>query len=134
MQVNRDLLKLVAENPDLPIVAMVDSDVCWDGPGYWMASFTSVAIAEIGIVGERFYDDRDSFMEAYYDKYDDELTKRFNYHPCLGLKNCTPETVQANNEAEEKLDSYLEEMADKYMKKAIVVYVNEPDISKWEVA
>lgn len=130
----KELVDIVTANPELPIVAMVNGDIC-DGEGrYWMASFTSVEVTEVGIVGERVYDDRDSFKEAYYDKYDDELTERFGYTPCLCLKNCTPEKIKANDEAEEKLEAYLDEMADKYMKKAIVVYINEPDISEWEEA
>ena len=139
MNVNSELLKVVAENPDLPIVAMVNSDVVWDGDGYWMASFSSVSITEVGLVGERYYDDRDSFKEAYYDRYDDELTEKFNYRPCLSLENnrwgtVTPEEIQANEIAETRLEAYLEEMADQYMKKCIVVYVNEPDLSDWRNA
>lgn len=137
--INRDLADIMAANPELPVVAMVDSDVCWDGDGYWMTSFSSVEIRDVGLVGERYYDDRDSFKEAYYDRYDDELTERFNYRPCLSIDNgrwgnVTPEEIKANEVAETRLEAYLEEMADQYMKKCIVVYVNEPDLTDWRNA
>lgn len=139
MQVNKDLVRIVAENPDLPIVAMVNGEVCWEDGSYWMASFSSVEVTEVGLVGERYYDDRDSFKEAYYDKYDSELTKRFNYRPCLSIDNnrwgeISPEEIRANEVAEAKLEAYLEERADEYMKKCIVVYIDEPDLSDWKEA
>lgn len=135
----QELIKLVAENPELPIIALVNGNVCWEDNLWWMASFSSVAVAEVGLVGERYYDDRDSFKEAYYDKYDDKLTQRFNYRPCLSLDNnrwgeVSPEEIRANEVAETRLDAYLEEMADRYMKKCIVVYIDEPDLSGWEEA
>ena len=139
MHVNKDLVKIVAANPDLPIVALIDGDLC-DGSGmYWMASFSSVEITEVGLVGERYYDDRDSFKEAYYDRYDDELTKQFNYRPCVTISNekwggYTPEEIRTNELAEAKLEAYLEEMADKYMKKAIVVYIKELNMNDWQEA
>ena len=37
---SEELLKLVAENPDLPVVPMVDSEVCGgDEYGYWLGEF-----------------------------------------------------------------------------------------------
>lgn len=139
MQVNKELLKLVAENPELPIVAMVNGEVCWDGDNYWMARFSSVSIENVGIIGERWYDDLESFIEAYYDKYDYELCEMFGYNPrCCGVSvergEYTQEQFAANCLAEEKLDEYLNNKANEYMKKCIVVYVGEPDMSEWQVA
>ena len=31
------LLRLVQENPDLPVVPMVDGGIAWDDSGYFMA-------------------------------------------------------------------------------------------------
>ena len=131
----KELLDIVAANPDLPIIAMVDSDVCLDGDGYWMAGFSSVRVEYVGLVGERYYDDRESFKEAYYDRYDDELSERFNYNPCIGtFGNYTKEVIEANDKAEAELEAYLEARADEYMKKCIVVYINEPDLTDWRNA
>lgn len=35
------LLKLISENPDLPIVPMVDSNIVSDDYGYWLADWGS---------------------------------------------------------------------------------------------
>lgn len=132
---NKELLETVAANPDLPIVAFVNGDICHEENMYWMASFGSVEVREVGIVGERYYDDRDSFKEAYYDKYAEQLTEKFNYHPRIGsFGDYTQEVIEANDKAEAELEKYLDEMATKYMKKCIVVYVDEPDLTDWEEA
>jgi hypothetical protein len=39
---NNELLRIVAENPDLPIVAMVDSDIVCEDYGRWLASLGKV--------------------------------------------------------------------------------------------
>lgn len=37
---NRDeLFRLIKENPDLPVVPMVDGEICGDDSGYWMAGW-----------------------------------------------------------------------------------------------
>lgn len=133
--VNEELLEVVAANPGLPIVAFVNGDVCYEDNMYWMASFSSVEVREVGLVDERYFDDRDSFKEAYYDKYDEELTEKFNYHPTIGVfGNYTREAIEANDKAEAELEKYLEEKADEYMKKCIVVYIDEPDLTDWKEA
>ena len=124
--VNRELADLMAANPDLPVVAYVNGDICHDYGMYWMGAFTSVFVASVGLVGERMYDDRYDWMEAYYNNHEDEIAEQFGY------SNQDPEEVR--DAAEAAIDEYLEKMADKYMKKCIVVYVNEPDMSEWEEA
>lgn len=126
MQVSKDLVRLVAENPELPIVAYVNGDICHDYGMYWMGAFTNVFVAEVGLVGERMYDDRYDWMDAYYNEHGEDIAEQFSY------SNQDPKEVR--DAAEARIDEYLEKMADKYMKKCIVVYVNEPDMSEWEAA
>lgn len=38
------LLRLVQENPDLPVVPMVDGGVAWDDSGYFMAAFGAAEV------------------------------------------------------------------------------------------
>lgn len=137
--INRDLLELVAANPDLPIVAMVNGEVCWDDSCYWMASFSAASIELVGLIGDHWYDDKDSFTEVYYDKYADELCEKFNYEPrCCAASvergEYTQEQFAANCLAEAELEKYLDEIVTKYMKRCIVVYVDAPDLSYWEEA
>ena len=47
MNNTQEFLELVKQNPDLPIVPMVDSDVCCgDEYGWWLGSFGSASIDE----------------------------------------------------------------------------------------
>ena len=130
----QELLKLVAENPELPVVAMVDGEICWDDCRYWLGSFTRAEITELGLIGDRYYDDRDDFKEAYYDKYCEELDEKFNFNPVISAfgNYYTNEAIKTNEEAENGLEAYLDEMADKYMTKMIAVYVGPPDTNLLE--
>ena len=137
--VKSNLLELVATNPELPIVAMVNGEVCWDDSCSWMASFSAASIELVGLIGEHWYDDVDSFKEVYYDKYSEELCEKFNYDPRCCVASIqrgehTEEQFAANCLAEAELENYLDEMVKKYMKRCIVVYVDAPDLSDWEEA
>ncbi len=123
---NKAFVELVAQNSDLPIVAMVDGEIVEDPGLMWMGSITNALISDIGLISERYYDDRSDFMDAYYSKYSDILAERFGYN------NQDPKEIR--EAAEVAIDEYLEQMADKYMKKAIVIYVREPDYKIWEEA
>lgn len=130
---NNELLRIVAENPDLPIVAMVDSDIVCEDYGRWLASFGKAYVGEYAIYNERFYDDRESFTEDYYGCNDTELDERFNFNPCITdfAVKCgryTEAQFLANKEAEKALNKHLEEIAEKYFKKAIIVNIDLPDI------
>lgn len=139
MQENKDLLKLIAENPELPVVAMVNGDICWDDSCYWMGRFSAASIKLVGLIGDHWYDDSESFKEVYYDKYSEKLCEKFNYSPRCCVASVergeyTQEQFAANCLAEAELDKYLNEMANKYMKKCIVVYVDAPEMTDWKVA
>ena len=137
--INSKLLELVAVNPNLPIVALVNGEICWDDGSYWMGNFSAASVELIGLIGDHWYDDVDTFKEVYYDKYAEELCEKFNYDPrCCAASvqrgEHTQEQFAANCLAEEELDKYLDEMARKYMRKCIVVYVDAPDMNDWEEA
>lgn len=139
MQVNEDLLKLIAENPELPVVPLVNGEICWDDCSCWMGAFSAASIELVGLIGDHWYDDVDSFKEVYYDKYSTELCEKFNYEPrCCTVSvergEYTQEQFTANCLAEEQLENYLSEMVKKYMKRCIVVYVEAPDMNEWEEA
>lgn len=59
------LLQLAAENPDLPIVPLVDYDVVGDGYGFWLGEFGNCYVGEYACYGERYYEDRDELKEDY---------------------------------------------------------------------
>ena len=136
---NRELAKIMSENPELPVVALVNGEICWDDSSYWMAGFSAVSIENVGLIGDRWYDDFDSFTEAYYDKYSTELCKMFEYNPrCCTASvqrgEFTDEQFEINCLAEAQLEEYLREKANEYMKRCIVVYVDVPDLTTWQEA
>jgi hypothetical protein len=140
MSETKKFVELVAANQGLPIVAMVNGEICEpDATLYWMGSFSAASVELIGLIDERWYDDVDDFKEVYYDKYSEELCEKFNYDPRCCAINVdrglyTQEQFAANCLAEEELEKYLSEMVKKYMRRCIVVYVDEPDMSQWEEA
>lgn len=122
MQENiKELIRLIQENPDLPVISMVEQEAVSDEWGYTAASFGRGYVEEYALYNERYYSDRESFKEDYYDYNDDELCKRFNYNPRL------PDENEENNQNERLLEKYLDSIADEYFKKAIVVYIHPYD-------
>lgn len=132
---NQEFIRIVAENPDLPIVAMVDSDIVCECYGRWLASFGNAYVGEYAIYNERFYDDRESFKEDYFCQNDDELCEKYNFNPCITdyavkIGRYTAEQFAENDKADKAITKYLDEIAEKYFIKAIIVNVDLPDF--WE--
>ena len=83
MNNTKELLKLIQENPNLPIIPMVDSEVvCDDGHCWWQGAFKRCEVTEwvcITMWGEeRFFtrDDQDYIEEYFADQLiegDDEF-------------------------------------------------------------
>ena len=124
-------IELVKENPNLPVIALVHGEVCGDDCGYWLGHCGSASVELVGLIGERYCTDFEEFMEVYYDRHDTELCEKFNYNPrCCAAAvergEYTQEQFAENCLAEEKLNNYLREIAHKYMRRAIVMYVDLP--------
>lgn len=60
------LLQLIKENPELPIVPMVNYEVCSEDSGYWTGSIGDVNAEEYAVYNERVYTDKDELKEDYY--------------------------------------------------------------------
>ena len=123
------LLRVVAENPTLPIIAMVDSDVVCEDYGRWLASIGSISVGEYACYNERFYDDREEFKEDYYNRNDDALCEKFGYHPwrndcALEQGKITREEYDANNASQAALDRYLHEIAEGAFTTAIIINID----------
>ena len=133
------LVDLAKERPDLLIVAMVDGEVVGcDDYGRWLGSVGNVELGEYVLFDDRFIDDREEFKERYYDYNDDELCEKFGYEPGINeytLKNghCTREQYEENKENEKHLEAYLDEVAERAFKAAIIVNIDLPnDIEQFE--
>ena len=100
----KNLLKLIAENPDLPIIPIVDSEIVGDGYGYGLGSWGSARIDEIILTsayGILFKGDDDIF---------DTLEK------CL-----TDEEFEKLPETEKQCRPYYDALP---WEKAIIIYIN----------
>lgn len=134
------LICLAKEHPELPIIAMVDGKIVGDDCGRWVGDFGSVELGEYASYNERLFDDREDFKEAYYCYNDDELCEKFKYKPGINeytLKNrhCTREQYEENKESEKQLEAYLDEVAKRAFKAAIIVNIDLPnDVEKFEEA
>lgn len=126
------LLTLIHNNPDLPVICMVDCKVVYEDSGRWMASIGYCYVGEYACYNERYYDDREEFTEDYYDHNDEILNTRFGYNPRMAYpdaaKRYKKEDIEANKAAEEQLNKYLEETTDKAFRRAIIVNIDTPDV------
>ena len=129
----KELLKLVEKNPDLPILCMVAGDVVGDDYyDCWMAQIRAAVVGEFTYYNDRYYDDQQAFIEAYYDNNEEILYDHFGYDPRIAWdvgpgSSYTPEEMAANVEAEKRMDAYLDKVADRAFTKAILVYIDTPD-------
>lgn len=77
---NRDeLFRLMRENPDLPVVTMVDAEICGDDSGYWRGAWGRASVDEY-LMCERYdymafksWDDVFDVLEKYLS--DEEFEK-----------------------------------------------------------
>lgn len=55
MSDSNKLIKLIQDNPDLPVVPMVDSEVVADDGGYWMGKWGHCKVTEYYLGRERVH-------------------------------------------------------------------------------
>lgn len=138
IKVIREFIKLVEENPTLPVIAMVDGDIIGTGDyARWLGKINSVELGEYTLFDDLFIDDRGYFEEEYYSSKEDELCEKFEYEPCICKSTVksgkyTQEEYERNRKNEEKLDAYLEEVAERAFQKAIILYVDVPNYENFD--
>lgn len=122
----QDFINLVSENPSLPVICMTEYEVVCEDWGRWMSEIGSCYIGEYACYNDRFYDDRDDFMEDYYNNNDEDLDAKFGYFVMFDDDEYTEEQRQAHAKAEKELNEYLAMVADEKFKKAIIVNIDVP--------
>lgn len=110
---NKELIELITNNPDLPIFAWVDSDVvCDDSCGKWLGRFGSAEIKEYAKVKAYGYNEQTMVFK-------DEIDEYFN---------CLIEEKYFEIEPDEKaIELANKEIGKLKYKKAIFVNVDLPD-------
>ena len=73
MEINQEFVKLVAENPELPIKVFINGE-CSDGDGWFAGEVYDCKVTEIAEYKERYYerDDFDWLKEIISDEVCDE--------------------------------------------------------------
>ena len=66
---NKELIKLINENPDLSIYAWVDGEICEDNCGYWLGQFGNAEIKEYAKVESYDWYDKDYIFRNDYEEY-----------------------------------------------------------------
>lgn len=103
-----ELFRLIQENPDLPVVPMVDSEIVADDCGYWLGAWGRASVDEY-FISER--------AERVFFKSEDDVFDTLERH-----MSC--EEFEALPESEEECRPYYDRLP---WIKAIVVYINLPE-------
>lgn len=105
------LLSLMKENPDLPVIPMIDAEICADDSGYWMGKWNFAEVHEYLIPkneNESLIFKDECYSEEALEKY--LTTKEFD------------SLLEEDDNAIKKVYNELP------WKKAIFVYISLPDV------
>ena len=105
---HEELFNLMQENPDLPVVAMVDGEIPGDDSGYWLGAWGSAHIDEYLLTHNR---------EWMAFKSDDDVFDVLERH-------LTDEEFEKLPETEEECRPFYDALP---WTKAIIVYIDLPD-------
>ena len=103
-----ELFRLIKENPELPIVPMVDADIVCDDCGYWLGAWGRAEVDEY-FISER--------AERVFYKSDGDVFDVLERH-------LSDEEFEALPESEEECRPYYDKLP---WIKAIIVYINLPE-------
>ena len=105
----KDLLKLMDENPDLPVIPVVGQDIVADCTGEWVAHFGKAEVKKMCIYGEKvvFREEKNAIKTV----------------EALELEGLTE--GRAREESLEKLNGYLDELE---WLEVIIVHIETPTV------
>lgn len=103
----KEILKLIEENPDLPVIPMVGQDIVADCTGEWVAHFGKAEVKKMCIYGEKviFREEKNAIKTV----------------EALELEGLTEDRTR--EESIEKLNGYLDELE---WLEAIIVHIETP--------
>ena len=106
----KEILKLIDEHPDLPVVPMVGQDIVADCTGEWVAHFGKAEVKKMCIYGEKvvFREDKNAIKTV----------------EALDLEGLTK--GRTREESTEKLNGYLDGLD---WLEAIIVHIETPTIA-----
>ena len=78
---NKEFLNIVKNNPDLPVIPMVNWEICQDDTHYWLGSFDNCRVDSYSLTDEKvvFYSDFSELVDEYIEyHYNDQLSDEEN--------------------------------------------------------
>lgn len=100
------LIKLITENPELPVIPFVGTDiVACDDYNRWVASFGECRVSDFYISDERVYTDMDDL-----------------------INDIIEEEYFLSEKSDEEIMKLAEKQAHKLMAKVIIVDIDTPDV------
>ncbi len=106
MNNSEELLKLIKEYPDLPVIPMVWYEIVADDCcSYWLGSFRNCSVGEYACYNSHVYTDREELEEEYYDRHDEEY----------------------NNMSDEEIEADIKTKTENLWIKAIIVWIDLPE-------
>lgn len=127
----KKLVQLSKENPELPIVTMVIGETDGRTQVPLFGEMEEVKLGEYALFHDCFIINREYFKEQYYYHNGNELDE-LGYKPGINDTSfrsgyCTQEELIKNKEILKKFDAYVDEVAEKAFKKAIIITINLPE-------
>ena len=124
-----ELMILIEDHPDLPVVPLVDSDIVGKGADRYPGSIGEVSLREYAVYNDRVFLDRLSFTRSYFKSNQDWLCFNFRYNPEINKQSVhagryTAEEFAKNEEALANVHNALHMAAEAYFKKAIIVDID----------
>lgn len=114
---DKESLELIMNNPDLPIFAWVDGEICPESWGYWLGKITKAKIGEIANL------DLPEGMHCYNFNYDD-ITYIIKNENDEEIYEILINDERFANLSDEEAEKQVKEIMDSFdYKKAIFVYV-----------
>lgn len=66
---NKEVVDLISKNPELPIFAWVNGEICEDNCGYWLGQFDSASIREYAKVKNYYWYEKNYVFKDDYEDY-----------------------------------------------------------------
>lgn len=109
MRNNKELVKMVKENPELPIVTATYYEVCSEDWGYWCGEIENIEVDYYYIDDERWYAGKEEIINQIAYHFEDQKE-------CEFLSD-----EQFDSFVNNKFEEYLK---DDKIKKAIIIFIS----------
>lgn len=121
------LFDLMKENPDLPVIPLIQGDIVCDDD-LSIGNLGASQISDYAVVNGELCLDKREYVDAKFKENIHDLCESFNYNPDINRYTFakgryTKEQYESNLESRKKINEHLEKLAEQEMKKVIFVCI-----------